>query len=158
MGPLLSLPHLEVLGVIAGLGIASLAAWTANRHLERSRRLERDFDDLRHNIRRLRRELLGMPFSEPAARPAFEPLIDRVETLPGQARAVPFGRQGASLEKPDVEEIATQLGLQSPEAIANLLSGKLTLGDAARQLGVGRQEARLLCWLHGGPETRQPDV
>lgn len=194
MNELLSLPHLEVFGLIAGLGIASVAGWTANAMLNRAKLVERDVDALRYEIRRLRHEVVPVAAGMGYERHPVAPMPHPTQTVPPQPtqpvapvqqpepprlqpiqlsqataetkpttrearpHAVSFGRPAAETPVPDVKQIAEQLGVQSPEAIANLLSGELSLGDAAREMGTGRQEARLLYWLHGQQNQEQPNA
>lgn len=153
----LSVPHAEMLGVIGGLGIATVAAWTASSFYQKARVLERDLSEIRRDIRRLRHEVAAARIGTADARPVFESLHERLETIPGERAGDRRVRPGPPVERPDVRAIADQLGIQSPEAIENLLSGSLSLGQAAREMGTGRQEARLLCWLHG-TEGRRPNV
>ncbi|MDI3340329.1 MAG: hypothetical protein QJR03_07320 [Sphaerobacter sp.] len=158
-------PLAETIGLIVGLGVASVAGWTANRGLERSRRMQREVLELREEIRRLRREVVTVSSTAATAAAPLESIHERVTTLPGeglplaaQRQALPFGRSAGPTEPPDVKRIAEQLGVQSPEAIEHLLSGQMSLGAAARELGTGRQEARLLYWLHGRGERGQVDA
>jgi|GEM_PF-1031914 len=158
-------PYLQVLGLIAGLGVASVAGWTANIALGKSRHMRREVEEMRQEIRRLRREIVSATTVAANAAAPVPSLKERVTTLPaeghslgGQPQALAFGRSAPNTEPPDVKEIAAQLGVQSPEAIEHLLSGQISLGAAARELGTGRQEARLLYWLHGRGERGQIDA
>lgn len=158
-------PYLQVLGLIAGLGVASVAGWTANTALGKSRHLRREVEEMRQEIRRLRREIVSATTAAANAAAPVPSLRERMTTLPGegqllsgQPQAHAFGRSAPNTPPPDVKEIAAQLGMQSPEAIEHLLSGQMSLGAAARELGTGRQEARLLYWLHGRGERGQIDA
>lgn len=162
MSTLTSLSYLETISIMVSLGIASLATWTVNRHIERSRRLGRDLHLMRAELDLLRvaspRSRLAPEAPALVEVPEVEPLTERLETIPPDPEPVPFGRLDPTGDPPGVEAIASQLSQQSPEAIANLLGGRLGLGEAAQQLGIGRQEARLLAWLHRGSDVRPPHV
>lgn len=158
-------PHMEILGLIVGLGVASVAGWTANLALGKSRRMRREVEEMRHEIRRLRREIVSATAVAANAAAPAPSLRERMMVLPGeglplagQPRPISFGRSADDTPPPDVKAIAAQLGMQSPEAIEHLLSGRMSLGAAAREMGTGRQEARLLYWLHGRGDRGQIDA
>jgi hypothetical protein len=164
------IPHLELLGLIGALAVASVAGWSSANLNVRLRLVEQDLDDLANEAQSLRRALsqareqvVRAPQQaarpeprpvrwEPTAAPVFEPLYAQfADMAPAAATYEP-----APALQPDVRDIAQQLGRQSRQTMEFMLTPTLDLSDAPQDEPTGvftgePQEERLARWLDALP-------
>jgi hypothetical protein len=162
------IPHLELLGLIGALGVASVAGWSSSNLNVRLRLVEQDLDDLANEAQNLRRALAAQPRAqaaqaprpappqpmrwEPTPAPVFQPLYAQfADDAPSAAASY----QPATPSQPDVRDLAHQLGRQSRQTMEFILSPTLDLSDERpEQAGVFTgepQEERLTRWLEALP-------
>jgi hypothetical protein len=148
----MSIPHLEILGFIGSLSIATFAAWTAAMLSQRARMIERDLDIATDQLRALQRVVSQTPRQQhvaaPVVAPAFVPIYTELNATPlAQQMSAAMMAGEASQARPSVRLTAEQLRRQSPEAVREILQPKIKLeGVEASSLG-GHQVARLMEWL-----------
>jgi hypothetical protein len=148
----MSIPHLEILGFIGSLSIATFAAWTAAMLSQRTRMVERDLDIATDQLAALQRAMADAPRPQRAATqvatPAFVPLYTELNATPlAQQMSAAMRVDDAVRQAPSVRKTAEQLRQQSPAAVQEMLQPKLKLTSAdATALG-GHQVVRLMEWL-----------
>ncbi len=145
----LTVQQMQLIALGGFLALATIASWTSARLWFRTRHLESHIGTLYQEIETLRHDLAPDGGWAEAPTASVDAVFDPTDVAE-EHLAPDLEREPAAVYQPDVRRLAQQLGVQSPEAIERLLSGSLSLGAAARQMGTGRQEARLLQWLHGG--------
>jgi hypothetical protein len=158
------IPHIEIIGLIAALGIASFAAW-ANAGLQmRVRILERDLDIVTDNLRAMQRqaarpqpraaELAALPVATPAvaAPRVYAPFS--APSLAEQLRATadleaPVAEDRVAAEYPDLHGTADELRRQPTASVRDMLRPSLNLTGNLPDLLRGQEAKRLAAWLNG---------
>ena len=171
---LISIPHLELLGIIGCIGIASVAAWSSAAVNMRMRMLERDIDDLYDDIRAVREEQVYLQQynqpsqasvavaspqrsarparrSTPLARPTQPAMLPSLshQFAPGSGVDREVVGESVGTRRPNVTQLAAQLAAQTPEQMDEVLTPAIDLAGSYSTIGAGRQESRLLRWMNG---------
>ena len=164
------IPHLEIVGLIASLGIASFAAWSnAGLHL-RVRLLERDLDIVTDHLRAMQhaphppQPRTHQPIAQPAVVPVpanvarvYAPfsgpsLAEQLGAAPGASGFA--GEDRVEAEWPDVNLTASRLREQAPESVRSMLRPALSLTGNLPDLLRGREAKRLAEWINSTPSGR----
>ncbi len=148
------IPHIDIVLLLGCLAIATAAAWSSADINIRTRAIERDLNSLFQEAWERQQAALAAPQwsdrAEPLAPPVFEPLYGHVFEVQPENELQADWETGSL---PKLDELASQLSLQSPDLLRHTLSGALDLGAASHRLGTGRQEMRLLRWLYSAPKA-----
>lgn len=150
----MEIPHLEILGFIGSLCVATFAAWTAAILARRTRMVERDLDITTDQLQSLQRSVADVPERQRVVAPVAPPTPTFVPKYT-ELNVVPLAQQLSAARWTDqsssagmiVRETAERLRQQSPAAVQEMLQPRLHLANNDATTLAGQQAARLMDWL-----------